>query len=193
MTGAAFSLIPFPGSHLPDITITGTISRLENRIALGYSLAGTIEDLVLAPLSRQPRRKDGLWQTTCFEMFLAIKDQPRYWEFNFSPSGDWNSYRMDAYRRLGFDEERSISGLTVEAKTSAGAFRLTTHVDLSLLASDSEALQIGLSAVIQAREGNETYWALTHPGPQPDFHLRESFVLELAGRIQPSTRPRPAD
>ena len=193
MTVAAFSLIPFPGSRVPDITLTGTISRLENRIAVSYSLAGTIEDLLLPPLSHQPRRKDELWKTTCLEMFLGIKDQPRYWECNFSPSGDWNIYRMEAYRRLGFDQEASISGLAIRAKRKVGAFSLATLVDLSPLVTDSDVLEIGLSAVIQTREGNETYWALTHPGAQPDFHLRESFILGLAGQTQPSSRPVPAD
>jgi len=193
MTREAFSLIPFPASHLPDITLTGTISRMENRIAVSYSLAGTIEDLLLPPLSHQPRRKNELWKTTCFEMFLASKDQTHYWEFNFSPSGDWNIYRMDAYRRRGFREETSIPGLTIRTNREGGVLGLATDLDLGPIASNDDILQLGLSAVIQTREGNETYWALTHPGPQPDFHLRESFILELAGQTPPSTRPLLAD
>jgi hypothetical protein len=28
-------------------------------------------------------------------------------------------------------------------------------------------------------DGGTTYWALTHRGPEPDFHRRNSFILEL--------------
>jgi hypothetical protein len=35
--------------------------------------------------------------------------------------------------------------------------------------------------VIQTQDRHETYWALVHPQPQADFHLRDSFILELEG------------
>jgi len=33
--------------------------------------------------------------------------------------------------------------------------------------------------VIKLKNGEKSYWALAHRGKQPDFHLRESFVVEM--------------
>ena len=38
---------------------------------------------------------------------------------------------------------------------------------------------VGIAAVIKLAGGGLTYWALTHPGPQADFHRRDSFLVEL--------------
>jgi hypothetical protein len=193
MTGQFFFLVPFPAQNLPELTITGTISRLGNRIDLRYSLVGKMDDIVLAAPSGQPRRRAELWRTTCFEMFLAVRHQPRYWEFNFAPSGDWNIYRMDGYRRLGFGEERSVRQLPFQVDWQDRIFALTATIDLNTLVQQNDPLDIGLNSIILTKGGVETYWALTHPAPQPDFHRRESFILLLEGQTQPSTQPAQAD
>ena len=186
MTEQSFSLIPFPAPNVPEITITGTIARQNGVLTLHYSLAGNIADIFLPSLSAHPGRKDGLWQTTCFELFLAVKDQPGYWEFNMSPSGDWNVYRMDAYRRIGFREETSIQRLPFEVRKTAGTFTLDLAVDLTRILHIDQRLEVGVTAVIQTRDGSATYWALNHPASQADFHRRESFTLALAGQTHPS-------
>jgi hypothetical protein len=182
MIKQSFSLVPFPTPEIPDISITGDISLEKNIIDLHYSLAGKIEDIFLPSTSMNPSRKDELWKTTCFEFFLGIKDQPQYWEFNISPSGDWNIYHMDAYRRVGFREEASIQRLPFEVQNEASVFHLNVLVDLNPILQEDHFLELGITAVVQIIDGNETYWALTHPAPIADFHLRESFILGLAGR-----------
>ncbi|HSK87684.1 MAG TPA: DOMON-like domain-containing protein [Anaerolineales bacterium] len=199
MPEQAFSLIPFPAPAIPEITITGSISRQNNLLALHYALAGHLADIFLPSPSASPSRKDELWKTTCFEIFLGIKEQPQYWEFNLSPSGDWNAYHMDAYRRVGFREERSIQRLQVEVRKAcvepgrneAGRFTLDTSVDLKPILREDQLLEVGITAVIQTRDGNETYWALLHPASQADFHLRESFILALAGQNHPAPQSAP--
>ena len=37
----------------------------------------------------------------------------------------------------------------------------------------------GSSAVITDRHLETTYWSLTHPGLQPDFHRRDAFLIDL--------------
>ena len=39
--------------------------------------------------------------------------------------------------------------------------------------------QVGLSAVIEAKDGSRSYWALAHPPGKPDFHHRDCFALRL--------------
>ena len=180
MTEASFSLIPFPAPYTPNISITGKISLQNNIIALDYSLAGKTEDVLFPAVSPHPTRRDELWKSTCFEFFLAIKDQPQYWEFNLSPSGDWNVYHMDAYRRVNFKEEGSIQQLPFEVQSEGNRFHLNVLVDLHPILPLDQFLTVGITAVIPTTEGRDSYWALAHPASVPDFHLRESFIIELA-------------
>jgi hypothetical protein len=186
MTKYSFSLIPFPAPNLPRISITGEISLQDHIVNLHYSLSGMIENILLPPTTTNPTRKDELWKGTCFEFFLAIKNQPQYWEFNLSPSGDWNVYHMDAYRRFGFREETSIQRLPFEVWNEEGEFHLNALVDLYPVLRADQFLEFGITAIIQTIDTNETYWALAHPAPVADFHLRESFILGLAGQTHRS-------
>lgn len=179
MTEHSFLLIPFPDLNLPEIKIAGKISRRENLLTVHYSLTGEIQSLRFPDVSIHPTQKDELWTAACFEFFLAIKDQPQYWEFNMSPSGDWNIYRMDRYRRVGFREETLIQRLQFEVQKEAGCLSVDAHVDLSPIIEEESPIEAGITSVIQTRDGNEIYWALVHPSPQADFHLRESFMIQL--------------
>ena len=186
MIKRAFSLVPFPAPTLPAIAIAGNVSFEKNRLDLQYSLSGAMQQILLPPKSPRPQRRDELWKLTCFEFFLAITAQPEYWEFNLSPSGDWNVYRMDAYRRIGFREETAVSQLAFETKQKLNRFSLNLSVDVAFLPPSEQKIQMGVTAIIQAKDGAETYWALTHPAPAPDFHRRESFLLELAEQSHPA-------
>ena len=173
-----FTLIPFPAPKIPAIEITGTITRQENLLSIRYVVQGDI-DSILLPGPATSTRKDDLWKATCFEFFLAIPHLPEYWEFNLSPSGEWNVYHMDAYRRTGFREETAISDLLFEFKQQTDELSLGLSVDLTPIICIEQNFQMGITSIIQTKEGNETYWALAHPGQQADFHLRESFVIKL--------------
>ena len=179
MTEHSFSLIPFPDSNIPTIKITGKISRQDHLLAVHYSLTGEIENVLLPKISPLPTRKDELWTATCFEFFLGVADHPQYWEFNMSCSGDWNVYSMDAYRRVGFREETSIQRLQFEVQNKTDWLLVDVIVDLNSIIQKEDLIQAGISSIIQTRDRNETYWALAHPNPQADFHLRQSFTLQL--------------
>ena len=56
---------------------------------------------------------------------------------------------------------------------------LAVQVDLLPLLPASQNWQIGANAVLEHPHQHFTYWALSHPGPQPDFHLREGFIITL--------------
>lgn len=193
MTEQAFSLMPFPSPNVPDINISGWLSHENPVITLHYALTGSIDEIFIPPPSAHPQRKGELWKATCFEFFLAIRDQLQYWEFNMSPSGDWNAYRMDAYRRIGFGEEASIQRLQFKVERETDRLTLDAEVDLSSIFRKFEHMEIGITAILQTKHGNETYWALTHPAPQPDFHLRESFILRLAAQTHPLGQSAPGD
>jgi hypothetical protein len=128
---------------------------------------------VALPERAAPARTDGLWQTTCCELFLAPPGSDAYFEFNYSPSSQWAAYRFDSYRAGGCD-------LAVSVAPQVGrqpADLVEVRQDLSDLPSGP--LRMSLTAVIEETDGTKSYWALAHaPGP-PDFHNRASFITTL--------------
>ena len=178
MTESPFALVPFPGESSPPIKITGTINRKKNILTVHYLLSGNLKGILFPNCSAQPKRKVDLWKETCCELFFAAKSAPAYWECNFSPSGDWNIYRMDAYRRIGFREEALLQRLQLESRQELDEFVLDAVIDLNPIFQD-QTLEVGISAIIQTKDEKESYWALAHPASQADFHRRESFLIEL--------------
>ena len=179
MRGHHFSLIPFPDTNIPKIEISGKIARENNILTVHHTITGQTDNILFPKRSAQPGRRDDLWKSTCFEFFLAIPDQPQYWEFNLSPSGDWNTYHMDAYRRVGLREEMLIQRLPFSIWKDLSSIFVNSSVDLSPIVSIDKPIQAGITCVIQTNDGHETYWALVHPNPQADFHSRGSFILAL--------------
>ncbi len=43
-----------------------------------------------------------------------------------------------------------------------------------------EPWQLGLSAVLEEKDGTKSYWALAHGGEKPDFHDPVCFAARLA-------------
>jgi len=175
-----FSLQAFPGSHYPPtLAITGTVAREQLGLRVKWQLQGDLTKLDIPPPSEPPQRRDGLWHHTCFELFIAPSGQQRYWEYNLSPSGHWNCYRFNAYRQQ-MATETTISALPCR-RTSSSDDELQLALSLALppLLRDQQSLDIGISAVIECRNGSHSYWALAHPNPQPDFHCQGSFSLIL--------------
>ena len=103
-----FSLKPVPGDGpLPSLTITGNIIRRSQYLAIRYELRGDLTELMIPAAAERPARRHGLWKATCFEFFLGVKGEARYWEFNLSPGGDWNVYGFAGYRQ-GMAEEEGV-------------------------------------------------------------------------------------
>ncbi|MBI4684129.1 MAG: DOMON-like domain-containing protein [Nitrospirae bacterium] len=175
-----FFLQPFHiPSSLPDVKITGAISRRSNILFIQYEFIGNLEEVLILEPVAMPERKHSLWKRTCFEFFLAVKGSPQYWEFNLSPSLDWNVYRFEYYRQKEMKEEPAFMSLLFNVRTQPGSFLLDLELDLDKIVMIDQSLEIGISAVIQLRDSTLTYWALTHPGQKPDFHHRSSFIIEL--------------
>ncbi|WGV25225.1 DOMON-like domain-containing protein [Halotia branconii] len=179
MNKQIFSLQPFPSTEiLPNLNITGDIVRNNHQLAINYQLLGNLKEIAIAPSSTTPMRKHELWQDTCFEFFVCIKDSQRYWEFNLSPAGHWNVYRFDGYRQ-GMQEEKILTILPFCAKQQLDSLAITLDMDLSKIILADQAIVVGITTVIKCTNGEVTYWALTHQGVEADFHLRESFIITL--------------
>jgi len=86
---------------------------------------------------------------------------------------------MDAYRQVNMREEIVFTQLPFEFRKTNDEIFLDISVDLNPIIQPENILEVGITTIIQTDDGSESYWALTHPGPQADFHLMDSFVLEL--------------
>jgi hypothetical protein len=151
-----------------------------NLLTIGYVAEGELARLKI-PAQISPRRADRLWEHTCFEAFLRIDEDPSYYEFNFSPSGEWAAYSFLGYRDGEPIDDVGVSGEIV-VRRSANRIELDAVVHLDRLPAIRlrSTLRLGLSAVIENNDGTLSYWALKHPVAKPDFHHPDSFALEMA-------------
>jgi hypothetical protein len=180
MKSLPFTLQPFAKDSVRPLlyAITGAISRRQTGMALTYNLTGPLQDLVIAPPVAEPARRWLLWETTCLEFFLAIRGADPYWEFNLSPAGHWNVFRLTSYRQ-GIQEEPAFQALPFTVARQPDRLRLSLDIDLAAIIPADQPLEVGLSTVLQHQGGELSFWALTHPGGEPDFHLRQGFVMKL--------------
>ena len=182
MTTRRFSLNPIrrdePGR---GIKITGSIERRANTLSAGCVLAGNLSGLTIPDMEATPGRKDRLWEETCLEFFLAVKDSARYWEFNLSPSGEWNVYRFTSYRK-GMQEEPVFSSLPFVVRREPEALAFFLALDIGNIIPANKDMEVGVAAVIKSVKGATSHWALVHPCPRPDFHRRDGFLLDLSAK-----------
>ena len=146
-------------------------------LRLTYVVSGDILRLTV-PESRPPARADGLWRTTCFEIFLRPAGSDAYREFNFSPSGEWAAYSFTGYRQGMTTLDQPRPPLITCART---AQRLEVDVQLQSPPLAQPNLRAALSEVLKHRDGQISYWALAHPAAKPDFHDAVGFVAEGLG------------
>ncbi|MHC5823888.1 MAG: DOMON-like domain-containing protein, partial [Nostoc sp.] len=173
------SLQPFSSTKsLSNLKIAGNIARNGNKLVIRYILGGHLKEIAIATPSNTRSRKHQLWKDTCFEFFIGSKDSLRYWEFNLSPAGHWNVYRFDGYRE-GMQEETAFTILPFSVQNQADGLALALDVDLGKIVSENQAIEVGITTVIKDKDGEVTYWALTHQVAEADFHLRDSFIVKL--------------
>ena len=175
------NLVPHPSTPPADPPFKVWVN-IEHAGALGVVASTNIWFGIGAPASRfvvpemvqEPGRAEKLWETTCFEAFLRIAGQKGYREWNFAPSSEWAAYDFKSERKGKADADVSAPYIRVEDNMTWWALGAT-------IAVDAEAKwQVGLSAVLEEKDGNKSYWALAHPdGDKPDFHDPACFAARL--------------
>jgi hypothetical protein len=97
--------------------------------------------------------------------------QQSYWEFNFSPSGEWAAFAFKSYRDgRPIENDRLDPDITVRSAANSFELEALVRLDCFLAITPRAALRLGLSAVIEENDGALSYWALKHPAGKPDFH-----------------------
>lgn len=175
------TLVPHPSTP-PSSPAFKVWARVEHAAAFGSTATTNIWFGVGAPMERfvipqadEPGRADELWRTTCFEAFLREAGGERYREWNFAPSGDWAAYDFSGYRD-GMENADIASEPYLRTEDNFTWWALGATI-----AVESEVdWQLGLSAVLEEKDGTKSYWALAHPDGKPDFHEPGCFTAKLA-------------
>ena len=146
---------------------------------VSFRLDGETSRILITPPGEARVGKE-LWRHTCFETFVAVEGRAGYHEFNFAPSGEWAVYQFRGYRDGDLLSDESMRP-QIAVRADASRLELDVLVRLDRLSAihSRAALRLGLSAVVETREGL-SYWALHHPKEKPDFHDAGGFVLVLA-------------
>jgi hypothetical protein len=169
-------LRPHPDTPSPATEVEVEAVREGDRLRLGYRLRGDLARIRL-PRPRPPRRSDGLWRHSCYEAFVRSEEDPAYYEFNLATSGEWAAYRLESYRSGMALAEVPEPG--IEAAV-ADEVRVGVMLDLAALPElAGRPWRLGLAAVVEAADGSLSYWAITHPPGDPDFHHEAGFARRL--------------
>lgn len=196
-----FSLQPFGGDaersalELEPLSLVGQLA-VERQgstsiLSIHYHLLADQSDSPTAVLLPEPAalptRRDGLWQHTCLEAFVADAAADAYWELNMAPSGDWALYRFSGYR--AGQEWPPEEALPVTITRRADGLELQLRWPLPTELASAAELRLGITAVVEQRNGALSYWALHHPGPEADFHQRDGFSLRWPANGDCDARP----
>ena len=175
-----FDLVPHPSTP-PSASPLKVWARVDHS-ALGAVATTNIWFGVGAPAERfvipkltEPWRADELWKTTCFEAFLRPEGETSYREWNFAPSGNWAAFDFSSYREgMARADVGSPPYIRMEDNFTWWAVGATIAVEAG------QPWELGLSGVLEEKDGAKSYWALTHRGgDRPDFHDAGCFVARL--------------
>lgn len=183
---ATATLIPHPAT--PDAAVRSLVAEVSwqpgaAKLSLLYRLDAETAGLRL-PAPRPARRADGLWQHSCFEVFIRCGEEQAYYEFNFSTSGEWAAYRFES-PRAGMQPLQNMPAPRIGVLRGRGNVDVSIDLDIpqwSGLATGA-GLNLGLAAVIEHEDGSHSYWALRHGAARPDFHDPGAFALRVPGVV----------
>jgi hypothetical protein len=174
-----FNLAPHPSAPPADPAIR-VWANVDYAGAFGATATANIWFGVSTPAERfmipdgEPGRSDELWMTTCFEAFFREAGRKSYREWNFAPSGQWAAYDFSSERQ-GMKNAKVDQApyIRMEDNFTWWTMGATIAVDAD------KKWELGLSAVLEEKDGTKSYWALAHAGDKPDFHSPDCFAARL--------------
>jgi hypothetical protein len=174
------ALVAHPSSRADGITaLSVAVARAPAALTLTYRLHGELAGYVIPPPG-PIRLGHDLWRHTCFEAFIAATDAAAYCELNVAPSRAWALHAFRAYRDGGpIASPTWVPRIEVTARPAALAVRVALPLDALAPGYAAAPLRLALAAVLEARDGGLSYWALRHPPGAPDFHHPDGFALTL--------------
>lgn len=175
-----FNLIPHPSTPpaIAELKVWASVDHAASLAAVAttniwFGVGAPAEKFVI-PEPAEPERADELWKTTCFEAFIRALGDEAYREWNFAPSGQWASYDFSGYREnMAAAEVDQPPYIRMEDNLTWWA------LGASIAVPADTNWELGLSAVLEEKDGTKSYWALGHSGEKPDFHDAGCFTARL--------------
>ncbi len=172
-------LKPFVETALTQSFRIETTSQLisATELILEFTIRGDLQQIRFQDSAFVASRLDELWKHTCLECFFStdLEESAPYFEINCSPSGDWNAYSFSSYRQgMQASQDLKVQLTHREGGSNEAFFRIQVRGN-----GLQGARHLGMTAVIEFIDGSRSFFALSHPGPQPDFHLKKSFSISL--------------
>ena len=162
----------------PPLAVRGVEAKIlsitDNWLRVRWRIDGVSK--LVVPAFAGKGRADGLWKTTCFELFLQKKGESGYSEFNMSPSERWAAYDFTGYRE-GMSERPFVR--EPDCAMRAGLAMAIFDAALPRAQLPEPPCFAGLSAVLEEEGGVKSYWALEHGAEKPDFHDPACFTASV--------------
>ena len=152
--------------------VEAELLRTEGGAIATFRAIGDVTRLIVPPVEPSAR-KGGLWQTTCFELFVAGQGKG-YLEFNLSPSGAWAVYEFDSHRSGMRDAHAEV---VIETSLNSNSLTLVATITFEF----PDPTQVGLTAVLEEADGALRYWATAFAPGEPDFHAAATRSLLFDG------------
>ena len=118
-------------------------------------------------------RHTGLWQQTCFEVFIQPSGGKKYFEINLTARKAWNVFYFEDYRMP--QPPRELPGAEPLSFHVSGS---ELKVAIRLPGVDLRKINISFCAVIALKDSGISYWSVKHADTKPNFHHFGSFITE---------------
>lgn len=166
-----FKLVEYNKNSNTEQKVTGQITRASSALlTLKFEVSVDCRELTWAVDSADQgfQRRDGLWQATCFELFLKspVNSEKKYIEFNLTLKA-WQCYAFLDYRKRDSNPKVQEPKLVHFAENV-----LEWQLDLNGLGiEEAKNIEVYPTAILQEQvSGVKSYWAMAHTEKQPDFH-----------------------
>lgn len=172
---AKFALIPYKQEGAPSIEIHSELNTNDESVYISYKVTGDLMSVDLGSGRSLHNRVIKLWEKSCFELFIN-DSTGSYLEFNFSPEFEWNAFYFQK-KGDALKEYEKVDSIKVDILLSHEVFHLIVEIDKKKFPENffKGELSAGITSVIKEKNGNLSYWALSHEDTKPNFHDFRSF------------------
>lgn len=173
---ASYELQSF--SRFEEVTIVGALEQNGTTLNVGFWVRDPLQHIQWPKLCNTGLKQDFLWENTCFEIFIGIKNEDYYREVNLSPSQTWQCYDFEEYRYPETMPPKHADDIKLlELKRTH--YGLNSTIDLSDFLSNHNLswndIFIGLAVVLKTDQ-TDRYFAMQHSSPSPDFHNKRDWL-----------------
>ena len=149
-----------PYDSTPPFHMWGELQEVSDHLILRFTWEG---DFLCQAHQNVGRRKVGLWEETCFELFLK-SNTGEYKEWNFSPEGHWNCFSFSDYRKKASPwEDQNLEPQSLEFKQDS----------FQAILPKTSMNKFQISSIVKREKVH--FLALSHSSEKPDFHHPDHF------------------